>query len=60
MEDTNIRTAEPQREIVHRTLSGDIVELGISKQAPEIAENLRWMFRYMTERSNSAAALKNA
>ena len=50
MEDTNIRTAEPQREIVHRTLSGDIVELGISKQAPEIAENLRWVFRYMTER----------
>lgn len=50
MENANIETANAPKETAHRTLSGDVVELGISKQPPEIAENLRWMFRYFTER----------
>ena len=50
MENTNIEAINAPKETAHRTLSGDVVELGISKQAPEIAENLRWMFRYFTER----------
>lgn len=43
-------TQTAPKEAQHRTLSGDVVERGISKQPAEIAENLRWMFRYMTEK----------
>lgn len=43
-------TQTAPKEAQHRTLSGDVVERGISKQSAEIAENLRWMFRYMTEK----------
>lgn len=46
---TETTIVETPKESIHRTLSGDIVERGISKQPPEIAESLRWMFRYITE-----------
>ena len=46
---TETTIVETPKESIHRTLSGDIVERGISKQPPEIAESRRGMFRYITE-----------
>ncbi len=46
-----------QPDCTHWNIPGDMAETGISKQPPETAEKLRWIFRYITENRLTQADL---